>query len=183
MTIISYDTNRSNDQDDGDVEHLGVTLVKYSTLTDQIMTAITHIHSFAAWTLLLLLLISSVAAIVKRRREGTYGQGDKNLFLITMILSHVQLILGFVLFFTSQKVVFSDQTMSEAIYRFFTVEHPVLMIIAVILITVGYSKSRKAAEDRLKFKRIYVYYLIGLAVILLRFPYKYLSVIGQGWFS
>ena len=147
------------------------------------MTAIIHIHSFIAWILLLFLLASIVTAMVRRKREAAFKNPYRALYLFTMILTHIQLVVGFVLYFMSGKVVFSGLTMSEALYRFFTVEHPLLMIIAVIMITLGYSRARKADEDSKKFKRIYVYYLIGLALILLRFPYKYLAVIGQGWFA
>jgi hypothetical protein len=146
------------------------------------MTALIHTHSFIAWLLLLFLLVSIVSAIIKSR-GGEYRNPFRTIFLLTLIFTHVQLILGFVLYFISPKVEFSAQTMSESLYRFFTLEHPLLMIIAVVLITIGYSRAGKATIDRVKFKRIYVFYLIGLVLILLRFPWQYLSAIGRGWFD
>lgn len=147
------------------------------------MTALIHIHSFVAWTLLVLLLVSIVSSFSAKRKGTSFGQPYKRIFLVTMILSHIQLALGFILYFTSSKVEFSGQTMSEDLYRFFTLEHPLLMIVAVILVTIGYTRSRKAAEDRKGFNRIFVFYLIALGLILLRFPYQYLTGIGKGWFA
>lgn len=147
------------------------------------MTALIHIHSLLAWTLLVLLLVSIFAAIAKSTREGSFGNPVKLLFLVTMILAHLQVVLGIVLYFSSPKVVFSELTMSEALFRFFTVEHPLLMIIAAVLVTVGYSRAKKSAASKKAFRSIYIYYLIGLALILLRFPWKYLTAIGSGWFA
>ena len=147
------------------------------------MIALIHTHSLLAWLLLVLLLLSVILGIVKSTGSGRFRNPLKLLFLFTMILAHLQVVLGVVLYFSSPKVVFSELTMSEALFRFFTLEHPLIMIIAAILITIGYSRAKKATTSKKAFKSIYIYYLIGFALILLRFPWKYLSGIGAGWFT
>lgn len=146
------------------------------------MIALIHTHSLLAWLLLVLLILSVILGIVKSSGNKEYRNPVKLLFLTTMILAHLQVVLGIVLYFSSPKVVFSEMTMSVALYRFFTLEHPLLMIIAALLITVGFSRAKRSVSSKKAFKSVYIYYLIGLALILLRFPWKYLSGIGAGWF-
>ncbi len=146
------------------------------------MIALIHTHSLLAWLLLVLLLLSVIVGIVKSTGNKEYRNPVKLLFLTTMIIAHLQVVLGIVLYFSSPKVVFSEMTMSVALYRFFTLEHPLLMIIAALLITVGFSRAKRSVSSKKAFKSVYIYYLIGLALIFLRFPWKYLSGIGAGWF-
>lgn len=42
--------------------------------------------------------------------------------------------------------------MKNAVSRLYGLEHPLMMLIAIALITIGYSKAKRAIEDRLKFK-------------------------------
>jgi len=143
---------------------------------------LTHLHSFLGWSLLILLFLSVITAIVKSLKSGDYKTSDKILFLGTMIVGHFQFLFGIIMYFTSNKVIFSKQIMSESIVRFFVVEHPLLMIVALFLLSLGYVKSKKAQSDKSKFKKIYIYFLIALILILARFPWAYLTVIGRGWF-
>ncbi len=141
-----------------------------------------HLHSFFGWLLLLVLIAAIAMAFIKKNGNRSFAKSDKSLFLVALILTHLQLVIGIVQYFLSQKVLFSGETMSNAALRFFTVEHPFTMILAIVAITLGYSRSKRAADDGTKFKYIYVWYGIGLLLILLRFPWQYLSAIGRGWF-
>ena len=60
----------------------------------------------------------------------------------------------------------------DAMSRLYMLEHPLTMIIAVVLITVGYSRTKKLEDNRKKFFSIWLFYLIGLALILLRIPWS-----------
>lgn len=141
-----------------------------------------HLHSFFGWLLLIVLVAAIAMAFIKKSGGKPFAKSDKGLFLAGLILTHIQLIIGFIQYFLSQKVLFSGDTMSNAALRFFTVEHPFTMILAIVAITIGYSRSKRATEDSNKFKQVYIFYGIGLLLILLRFPWQYLSAIGKGWF-
>jgi hypothetical protein len=56
--------------------------------------------------------------------------------------------------------------------RLLAVEHPILMIIAIILITVGYSKHKKKTTDEGKFKTIMLMYGMALILVLTRIPWN-----------
>jgi membrane protein DedA with SNARE-associated domain len=91
------------------------------------------------------------------------------------------LLLGLVLFFTSPKVNLSGLDMKNPVERFFAVEHSVMMILAVILITIGYTKSKKALEENKKFKTAFTYFVIALLVLLAGIPWPFRNL-GAGWF-
>jgi hypothetical protein len=71
--------------------------------------------------------------------------------------------------------------MKEPALRFWTVEHAIVMILAVVLITIGRAKSKKAATDELKHKKGAIFYTLALLLILwagIIKPY----LLGRGWF-
>jgi membrane protein DedA with SNARE-associated domain len=103
--------------------------------------------------------------------------------LFALITVHTQLLIGLVqYFFTSSKTNFSSGWMKVELYRFYGMEHLVGMLIAIVLITVGYSKSKKAATDAEKFKKIKVFYLVGLILILASIPWPFRTALGGSWF-
>jgi hypothetical protein len=60
--------------------------------------------------------------------------------------------------------------------RMLAVEHPFVNILAIVLITIGWSTHKKVMEATAKFKKISIFYGLGLLLILSRIPW------GQ-WFS
>jgi len=99
-----------------------------------------------------------------------------------MITFHTQLLLGLVLYFTSNKVQFIDGWMKEAMYRFFGMEHLAGMLLAIVAITIGHSKSKKGSDDASKFKAIKVWYVLALILVLAFIPWPFRSELGAGWF-
>ena len=87
--------------------------------------------------------------------------------LFTLISAHIQLLLGLVLYFVSPFVQFNSSTMKTGDLRYWTVEHITMMIIAIVLITIGHSKSKKAMLPAAKHKTIAIFYTIALAIIVL----------------
>jgi Kef-type K+ transport system membrane component KefB len=56
--------------------------------------------------------------------------------------------------------------MSDAIYRYYKVEHLSMMIIAIIIITIGNSRSKKLTNAVAKHKTIAIFFGIALLIIL-----------------
>ena len=140
-----------------------------------------HAHSGWRWVVLALLIYAIFNAFTKWRSGQSFEDKDRKTNLFAMISVHIQLLFGFVLYFMSPSVQFSSATMKDSMLRFFTVEHLVMMLIAVILITIGNSMSKKALEDTIKFKKTFTYYLIGLIIILAGIPWPFRGF-GNGWF-
>jgi membrane protein DedA with SNARE-associated domain len=98
-----------------------------------------------------------------------------------LIATHAQLVLGLILYFISPYVNFASGVMKDKILRFYTIEHFVGMILAIVLITIGYSRAKRQNEAGAKFRTHYVYYLLGLIIILLSIPWPFRDL-GAGWF-
>lgn len=140
---------------------------------------LTHAHSGLRWLVLLFLVLAIVTAWSNWSKKTDYPAGKFP--LLGLIFTHIQLILGFILYFISPKVQFTSGVMKDSLLRFYTVEHLSLMLIAIILITVGYSKAKKAAPAAIGHKTIFTYYLIGLVLILVSIPWPFRGL-GAGWF-
>lgn len=140
-------------------------------------TVLVHIHSVLRWVLLLLILISVVMALTNR--QGLRGAMKPALW--AMVAAHIQLLLGLVLYFTSQKVIFSAGSMKDPVLRFFLVEHLLVMVIAIALITIGYVRAKRTPDVSKSNKRIAVFYIISLLLILSRIPWPFMKY-GGWWY-
>jgi hypothetical protein len=138
-------------------------------------SALTHSHSGLRWILLILLVLTIIRVFGKRSGKVPFTEGDKKLALFTLIATHLQAVLGLGLYFMSTKVEFSGNTMSNPVFRFYTMEHTLMMLIAIILITVGYGHAKKANA-----KGVFTYYLIALLLILAAIPWPFRGL-GAGW--
>lgn len=144
-------------------------------------TILKHTHSGTRWLVLLFLLIAIVFSVVKLIGKKDYAKFDKMTSMFSMSFTHLQLLIGLVLYFISGKVVFSGESMKSDLLRFFLVEHIGMMLVAVVLITIGYSKIKKATESSVKFKRTLIFYGLALLVILAAIPWPW-QMLGAAWF-
>lgn len=125
-----------------------------------------HMHSGWRYVVLVLVIVALITAISGWLSKGKYTEGNRKLNLFTLIAFHIQILLGLFLYFISPKARLDDMAfaMKDAITRYWTVEHAIMMIIAAVLITIGHSKSKKVVEPAQKHKTIAIFY--GLAVII-----------------
>jgi len=132
-------------------------------------------HSGVAYLVILLLLIASVNAITGLISKRNFSGTDRKIGLFTLIFSHIQLLIGLVLYFfyvTQPSFPGFGAAMKNSGLRLFVVEHPLVNIIAIVLITIGWSKHKKLAEGNAKFKPFAIFYTIGLILLLSRIPWK-----------
>lgn len=144
-------------------------------------TILKHAHSGFRWMVLFLLVAAAANAFLKWRNGAAMTSSDRKLGLFALIFTHIQFLVGLVLYFISARVVFSPESMKDAINRFFLVEHPSLMIAAVVLVTIGYSRAKRSASDSVAFRRTFWFYFTGLVLILLGIPWP-MQGYGTGWF-
>lgn len=135
------------------------------------------IHSWWAYLVVLVLLIATVNSLIGFFSKKEYGATDFRLSLFTLIVSHIQLLIGILLYFVApyfQALVENGmgEVMGDSTLRLYLVEHPLMMILAVILITVGYSKHKKKLTSRPKFKLLSIFYTLGLLFVLSRIPWS-----------
>lgn len=132
-------------------------------------------HSILRYLLLLLLVLTSFRSLFAWIGSGHYKEGDRKLAISTVAFTHLQLLLGLILYFMSPKVRFQEmgEVMKDTMLRFFTVEHITLMLLAVVLITIGRSRSKKARSDIAKHRNIALFFLIALILIIIGIPWPF----------
>jgi uncharacterized membrane protein (DUF485 family) len=145
-------------------------------------TILQHVHSGLRWVVLLLLLWTIWGAFQGRQKGAAFADADRKRGLFAMISAHVQLLLGLLLYFISPYVKFEGGIMKDSLLRFYTVEHISMMLIAIVLITLGYSRANKKADDRAKFQTQLVFFLIALLVILAAIPWPFRPGLNGNWF-
>ena len=132
------------------------------------------IHSFWAYLVVIMLLIATINAIVGMVQKKSFESRDFSLSLITLIVSHIQFLIGvFLLGINGQFGEMSmGDIMSTAPIRLTHIEHPMVMLIAIVLITMGYSKHKKTLTSEKKFKTLSIFYTIALILVLTRIPWS-----------
>ncbi len=129
-------------------------------------------HSGWAYLALLLLVFAVVNSFIGLSSKKEFTAKDRKIALFGLIATHIQLVVGLILYFVSPlgSAVFGQ--MKDAALRLTSLEHPLTNIIAIVLITIGWSKHKKATTSTGKFRSIGVFYGIGLLLILSRIPWK-----------
>jgi NADH:ubiquinone oxidoreductase subunit 2 (subunit N) len=128
-------------------------------------------HSEWAYLVLLALLIAVLNSIFGMNSKKEFATKDKRFALLALIATHLQLVFGLILYFVSPLGLASFGQMSDGALRLTSLEHPLVNLIAIALITIGWSKHKKADENHAKFKAIAIFYGIGLLLILSRIPW------------
>jgi hypothetical protein len=95
---------------------------------------------------------------------------EKPDFILSRLLAsgtHLQLLLGIILFFLSPLVIFNGETMKNPALRYWTVEHWFLMLTAVVLITISAIRIKKQADSAAKHRTVFLLNGIAMLIILL----------------
>ena len=135
------------------------------------------LHSYWAYLVVLIVFLASINAIVKAIGNKEYQAKDFRISLFGLIVTHIQVLIGAILFVVSPLVVwFSDvpvgNIMKDSTLRLYNVEHPLTMIISAVVITIGYSKHKKKLTSQPKLKTLAIFYTLGLILLLSRIPWS-----------
>ncbi len=134
------------------------------------------IHSYWAYIVLAMLLFSVINAFIGVSKNKKFTDKDLRIGLFTLIVSHIQLLIGLGWYFMSPayKALKTNggEIMKDAGTRLLAIEHPLMMIVAIVLITIGWSKHKKKTTDTAKFKTFTVFYGIALLLVLSRIPWS-----------
>lgn len=144
-----------------------LTFLCYFRLNSETMyEALLHSHSFVRYAVLILLVIVVITSFMGWQGKKNYTGTDNKLSLSLFIATHLQLLLGLFLYFVSPFVKFGEFAMKVKLTRYWTVEHVLIMLIAIALITVARTSAKKMASAGAKHKRLFIFNLIALLLIL-----------------
>ena len=132
-------------------------------------------HSGWAYLALLLLVFAVINSVIGMSSKKEFTAKDRKIALFALIATHIQLVVGLILYFISEvgmKAFSTEGAMKIPELRLTMLEHPLINIIAITLITIGWSKHKKGATNESKFKSITLFYGLGLVLILIRIPWK-----------
>jgi hypothetical protein len=149
---------------------------------------IVHLHNFLRWAVLLFGVLTIFQAMSGMSSGKTFTAGNKRNALFFMISCDIQLVLGLLLYFMGPwgikniQNVGMGEAMKDPVSRFFGVEHMLGMIIAIALVHIGYSASKKAATDAAKFKKLFWFSLIAILVMVITIPWPFREGLGRPLF-
>ncbi len=151
-------------------------------------TGLLHLHNFLRWVILILLFVSIYIAYTGWSAKKTFQAKDKKIWLFTMIAAHITLLLGLYQTALGRYGIFTTDlpagisVMKDRFFRFFWVEHPVTMIVAIVLITLAHGVYKRPISDHEKYKKAFFYLLIALLLILSGIPWPFREIIGRPYF-
>tara|TARA_A100001011_G_scaffold98077_1_gene103284 strand:+ start:4134 stop:4583 length:450 start_codon:yes stop_codon:yes gene_type:complete len=134
------------------------------------------LHYYWSYLALLVLIYAVFNALIGKIKGKYFESKDLRICLYGLIFSHLQLLIELILYFKSPwlnqwsklgivNVIFNSQI------RFYLVEFPLVNIIAILLITLGWSVHKKQSDPGKKFIRIILFYGLGLLLMLTRRPW------------
>jgi len=134
------------------------------------------VHSYWAFFVLTILFIAILNALIRIISKKSFNSTDLRISLFGLIFSHIQLLIGLILYFISP---WFDQwsslgmgVMKNNESRLYLVEHPITNILAIFFITIGWSLHKKQSESSKKFLRISLFYGFGYILLLSRIPWS-----------
>jgi uncharacterized membrane protein len=140
---------------------------------DQYYLPVRDIHSYLRWLIIGLAVITVVKYLLGwiGKRKFTSVDNRLSLFFITSL--DIQLLLGLVLYFflspiTQSAIQFGGYQLEDPNVRFYAIEHPVIMVLAIVFAHVGRVVVKRTDSDRLKYKRGTILFAISLILMLSR---------------
>ena len=135
------------------------------------LTGMKHLHSTLAIVLLLALVVAIVITLANYSGKKPY---NRKIALLGLIATHLQFLVGLIIYFVSPLGIqsFSGENMGNSLSRLYFLEHPLMMLLGVVLITIGYSKAKRQTDSQKANKLVLTFYIIGLIFILSRSPWS-----------
>ncbi|CAA0225631.1 hypothetical protein [Tenacibaculum maritimum] len=137
---------------------------------------IKNVHSYWAYIVVIILAYAVINAIIGLAQKKEFTQKDFRIGLFTLIAAHIQLLIGLSWYFMSPWYKFlkanGGEVMKDSTARLLAIEHPIMMVVAIILITIGWSKHKKQTSNIAKFKTFAIFYGLALLLVLARIPWS-----------
>jgi hypothetical protein len=132
---------------------------------------IQKLHSGFAYLAFLLLVIAVVNSFIGLFSKKEFTEKDRKIALFGLAAIHTQLLIGIIVYFVSPLGFSALGQMKDAALRLTSLEHPLMNLIGITLITIGWMKHKKLTTSESKFKTFSIYYGLGLVIILSKIPW------------
>lgn len=147
------------------------------------MSSMLVVHSLMRWVALILLVVATAQAWRGWLGQQRWSDAQRRLGLLAMISFDVQLLLGLLVFATSDlvKAALGDMgaAMRSPVLRFFTVEHTVMMVAAIALVHIGFARSKRLSDDAARFRAQALFFGAALVVALAAIPWPFRTAVAR----
>jgi hypothetical protein len=144
------------------------------------------LHSLVRWFVVVGLFFALFRAYNGLLSKRNFSSFDNSVRQWTTTIVHVELIFGLWLYFISPLIDYFLHNFKEAVHqqaiRFFGMEHSIMMIVAIIIITIGSARVKRKQTDREKFMTMAIWFSIGLLIILIFIPWPFSPFAGRPFF-
>lgn len=134
-------------------------------------------HSLVRWLVLAALLVAVTCAYKGWLSKRKFSRFDDAVRQWTATIAHIQLLLGLALYvispFSNHFLRHFPETIHQRDFRFFGMEHSLMMVVAIALVTIGSAKAKRKATDSERFKTMAVWFTTGLLIILASIPWAF----------
>ena len=137
---------------------------------------ILSIHNIIRWVALILGILAAVRAYLGWFGNREWTVKDRKIGSYFTIAMDIQLVLGLLLYIflsPTTRTAFQDfgAAMQVGDLRFFALEHPFFMVLAVVFTHLGSILSRKAEQTNAKFRRAAIWFSLSVLAVLLGMPW------------
>ena len=135
------------------------------------------LHSLVRWLVVLSLIYAIYRAYRGLFTNKPFSKHDNSIRHNTASIAHLQLVIGVWLYLISPIIHYFLHNYKEAVQqreiRFFGMEHNIMMLAAIIIISIGSGSAKRKLTDREKFKTMATWFTIALIIILISIPWKF----------
>ncbi len=139
--------------------------------------ALTFYHNITRWLVVVSLLYALYRACRGCAGRLPFTKTDNAVRHWTATLAHVQLVIGLLLYFQSPVVQYFRAHFREALHTadtaFFGIVHPLLMLTAVVVLTIGSSLARRSPSDPGKFKTMLIWFSVAFLLLFTAIPWPF----------
>lgn len=140
-----------------------------------------YFHSILRYFILLFAIAVTIQSLVGLLGKKEFKKSNRVMALFLLITCDIQLLLGLGLYYTHGwiNILMAGKGMSDVGTRFWTVEHSLGMVIAIVLVHVGYAVAKKNIDHDSKYKRLFWCVFIALGIFFSMIPWQYKQVVGR----
>jgi hypothetical protein len=143
-------------------------------------------HSLFRWLVLGTLATSIYRAYIGFSNNKTFSKVDNSLRHWTATTTHIQLIIGIILYTKSPLIKYFLGNFNATIHvwevSFFGVVHSLLMITSIVLVTIGSALAKRKKTDREKYKTMLIWFSIALLIIFIAIPWSFSPLANRPYF-
>jgi hypothetical protein len=137
------------------------------------------LHSVIRWVVIALGIVAVYRAVNGQSGRRPWTSSDANISLGFTAALDLQLLIGLLLFVFSPITILGmhelDLAVKSPTLRFWTFEHPVLMVAAIVLAHVARIRIRRHAEPSRRHRTAAVFFGLALLLVLAGNPWPFLS--------